>query len=174
MRVTRAGGFLRLQDRPGPYWALGLFFLFGAGLALAAPLGLASNAADLELWERAASVAIGLGVGAGGVWWFRRSSSTRAEFDLARQRLTLMRIGLQGRRVVQLPLSDIVGIEAERGSDGDGGVIWRAVLRLGNGERVALSELWSHNEKEVQQAVRVVAEACRLPQRGTHRLGDPP
>ena len=160
MRVSREGGVILLRDRPGPFWALGLLLLFGAALAIAMPLGLASDAADLGLWERAACVAIGLGVGAGAIWWLNRSRATRAQLDLTHQRLTLVRLGLSGRRVVRLQLSDIAGVEAERGTDGDGGSIWRAMLRLRDGQRIALSELWSHDEKAVKQAVAIVAQAC--------------
>jgi hypothetical protein len=162
MRVTREGGLILLRDRPGPYWALGLLLLFGAGVALAMPLGLASNAAELEPWERAASGAIGLGVGAGAIWWLARSLATRAELDLTRRRLTLVRLGLPGRRVVRLELSEITGVDAEQGKDSDGDATWRPVLRLRSGERMALSELWSHDEKEVREAVATVAGACRL------------
>lgn len=162
MRVIREGGHIVLRDRPGAFWALGLLFLFGAGLALAMPVGLASNAAELEPWERAASGALGLGVGAGAIWWLLRSLATRAELDLARRRLTLTRFGLSGRRVVRLELSEIVGVDAEQGTDSDGGATWRPVLRLRNGHRIALSELWSHDEKEVREAVATVAGACRL------------
>lgn len=163
MRVIREGGQIVLRDRPGPFWALGGLLLFGAGLALAMPLGLASNAWDMEPWARVASMAIGLANGAAAIWWLNRSLATRAEFDLTRRRLTLVRVGLPGRRVVQLELADVVGVEAERGSDSEGGVVWKPVLRLRSGERINLSELWSHDEKEVRKAVGVVAEACRLP-----------
>jgi hypothetical protein len=162
MRITRQGGLITIRDRPGPFWALGLLLLFGGGVALALALGLASNAGEIEPWARVASGLIGLGVGAGAIWWLRRSSATRAELDLTRQRLTLVRLGLAGRLVVQLELSEIGGVEEEQGTDGDGGVIWRPLLRLRNGERIALSELWSHDEKEVKRAVAVVTEACRL------------
>ena len=161
MRITREGGLISLRDRPGAHWALGLLFLFGAGLAFAMPLGLASNAAELEVWERLATLAFGVSVGAGGIWWLGRSPATRAEIDLTRRRLTMVRLGLQGRRVIRMPLSDVAGVEAERGSDSDGGTIWRPVLRLRSGERVALSELWSHDERGVRQAVAVVSDACR-------------
>jgi hypothetical protein len=105
---------------------------------------------------------IGLANVAGAIWWLNRSLATRAEFDLTRRRLTLVRLGLPGRRVVQLELADIGGVEAEKGSDSEGGVIWRPVLRLRSGERMTLSELWSHDEKAVQQAVSAVVQACRL------------
>ena len=165
MRGIREGGQLVLRDRPGPFWALGLLLLFGAAVTVAMPLGLASNAEDLALWERVACAGVGLAVGTGAVWWLKRSLATRAEFDLTRRQLTLVRLGLSGRRVLRLELADVEGIEAERGSDSEGGTTWRPVLRLRSGERVNLSELWSHDEKEVQQAVGVVAEVCRLGKR---------
>lgn len=160
MRVIREGGQIVLRDRPGPFWALGLLLLSGGALALLMPLGVAYDSGDLAPWERVACVALGLAVGAGGIWWLNRSIATRAELDLTHQRLTLVRLGLSGRRVVRLQLSDIAGVEAERGTDGDGGAIWRAMLRLRDGQRIALSELWSHDEKEVKQAVAILAQAC--------------
>ena len=163
MRVIREGGQLVLRDRPGPFWLLGLMLLTGGAFAFAMPLGLASNAEDIEPWARMASMAIGLANWFGGIWWLKRSLATRAEFDLTRRRLTLVRVGLPGRRVVRLDLSEITGVEAERGCDSEGGTTWRPVLTLRNGERMNLSELWSHDEKEVQQAVATVEGACRLP-----------
>ena len=162
MRVTRVGGQIVLRDRPGPFWMLGLMLLTGGAFAIAMPLGLAADAGEIEPWARVASLIIGLANCAGAIWWLNRSLASRAEFDLTRRRLTLVRVGLPGRRVVQVELADIVGVEAERGSDSDGGVIWKPVLRLRSGERVNLSELWNHDEQEVKRAVGMVAEVCRL------------
>jgi hypothetical protein len=162
MRVIRQGGLIVLRDRPGPFWMLGLMLLSGGAFAIAMPLGLASNAWEIEPWARVASLVIGLANCAGAIWWLNRSLASRAELDLTRRRLTLVRVGLPGRRVVRLELTEIVGVEAERGSDSEGGVIWKPVLRLRSGERLNLSELWNHDEQEVKHAVGVVAEVCRL------------
>ena len=162
MRVIREGGRIVLRDRPGPFWLLGLMLLSGGVFAVAMPLGLASNAWEIEPWARVASLLIGLANCGGAIWWLTRSLASRAELDLTLRRLTLVRFGLPGRRVVQVELADIVGAEAERGSDSEGGVIWKPVLRLRSGERMNLSELWNHDEREVKQAVAVVAEVCRL------------
>lgn len=61
VRIRRNGGHISIQDRPGPFWALGLFLLAGGLVALAMPLGLATNAGDLEPWERFACIGVGLG-----------------------------------------------------------------------------------------------------------------
>lgn len=162
MRVTREGGVILLRNRPGPFWMLGLMLLSGGAFAIAMPLGLATNAGEIEPWARVASIVIGLANCAGAIWWLNRSLASRAELDLTRRRLTLVRVGLPGRRVVQVELADIAGVEAERGCDSEGGTTWRPVLVLRRGERLNLSELWSHDEKEVREAVGVLAEACRL------------
>jgi hypothetical protein len=81
VRITRSGGKITIRDRPGPSWGLGLFLLGGGVLAMAAPLGLATNAGELQLWERLASFGIGLGVSGGAVWWLQRSPGTRVEAD---------------------------------------------------------------------------------------------
>jgi hypothetical protein len=166
MRVTQEGGNILLQDRPGPYWLLGLLLLFGGLLALAMSLGLASNAAELEPGERFGSMLVGLLVALGGLWWLARNPSTQVRLDLTRRRLGLVRIGITGRQVRTFPLDEIDGVEVEQAADSDGDPIWRPVLRTRSGERVALSELWSHDQREVKATVTVVAEVCP---RLTHR-----
>jgi hypothetical protein len=47
MRIIREGGRITLRDRTGPYWALGLFLLGGGVLAIAMPLGIATNSDEL-------------------------------------------------------------------------------------------------------------------------------
>ncbi len=54
MRIKRNGGQITIRDRPAPFWALGLFLLAGGLIAVAMPLGLATNAGDLEPWQRLA------------------------------------------------------------------------------------------------------------------------
>ena len=44
----------------------------------------------------------------------------------------------------------------------EGGPVWRPAVRLRSGERVLLSELWSHDRVSVEKSVAVVAETCRL------------
>ena len=65
MRIGRSGGHISIRDRPGPFWALGLFLLAGGLMAIAMALGLATNSGDLEPWERLASVPVGFGVSSG-------------------------------------------------------------------------------------------------------------
>jgi hypothetical protein len=170
MRITRQGGLITIRDRPGPFWALGLLLLFGGGVALALALGLASNAGEIEPWARVASGLIGLGVGAGAIWWLRRSSATRAELDLTRQRLTLVRLGLAGRLVVQLELSEIGGVEEEQGTDGDGGVIRRGSGQAQGPDTLAFTI--SPSARITDSEARACRPATDLPQRGsTSRLG---
>ena len=83
--------------------------LAGGLVAVAMPLGLATNAGDLEPWERLESV------------------------------------------------------EVDQGTDSDSGTVWRTAVRLRGGQLVLLSELWSHDQAEVEEGASVVAEACRLP-----------
>jgi hypothetical protein len=161
--ITRNGGHITLRDRPAPFWALGLFLLGGGVVAVAMPLGLATNAGDLEPWQRLVSLVVGLGVIAGAMLWLARSPATRVQLDLARRRLRLVRLGLGGRRVRQLSFEELESAEVERGTDSEGGTIWRPAVRLRSGDLVLLSELWSHDQASVRESVRVLAEACRLP-----------
>ena len=69
MRITRSSGRMT-----------------GGVVAMAMPLGLATNAADLQPWERLASFGIGLGITGGAIWWLRHSPGTRTELDLTRRR----------------------------------------------------------------------------------------
>lgn len=163
MRIIRDGGRIHLYDRLALFWALGAFLLAGGALAIAMPLGLATNADELQPWERLASVAIGSGVCAGALWWLARSPGTEVQLDLVQRSLRLMRRGLLGRQVRQLSFDQLESAMVEQGEDSDGGTVWRPAVRLRSGEVVLLSELWSHDEPGVRTAVATVAEACRLP-----------
>jgi hypothetical protein len=55
VQIKRKGGHIVLDDRAAPYWMLGLFLFGGGVVAMAAPIGLATNAADLTGWKRLAS-----------------------------------------------------------------------------------------------------------------------
>lgn len=116
MQIRRNGGYLTLRDRAPPFWGLGLFLLAGGVFAVAMPLGLASNAGDLEPWERLASIGVGLGVIAGALWWLARSPATKTELDLTRRRLRLVRLGLGGRHVLQLSFDDVEAVFRNSGA----------------------------------------------------------
>jgi hypothetical protein len=163
MRITREGGLITLRDQVGPYWFLGFFLLSGGVLGIAAPLGLANNAGDLEPWERLTSLAIGLGVSAGALWWLAKNPGTRLELDLTRRLLTLVRFGLLGRQVRRLSFTELAAVELVQGKDSDGDPIWRPAARLQSGELVLLSELWSHDKQGVLAGAAAVADSCRLP-----------
>jgi hypothetical protein len=163
VRIKRNGDQITIRDRPAPFWALGLFLLAGGLVAVAMSLGLATNAGDLEPWERLASIGIGIGVSAGAFWWLARSPATQVQVDLTRRRVRLVRFGLSGRWVRQLSFADLASVEVEQGTDDEGGLIWRPAVRLRNGELVRLSELWSHDQAGVETGVAVMAEACGLP-----------
>ena len=163
MRITRTNGQISIRDRPAPSWALGGFLLAGGLVAVAMPLGLATNADDLELWERLASLGIGVGVSLGALWWLARNPKTHVQLDLTRRHVQPVRIGLSGRQVRRLSFDDLEAAEVEQGSDSEGGAIWRPVVRLRDGQPVLLSELLSHDRAEVKEGVAVLAAACGLP-----------
>ena len=163
LRMTREGGLITLRDRPAPYWALGLFLLAGGVLSIAAPLGLATNAGELALWERLASVAVGLGVAAGALWYLGANPATELRVDLTRRFLTVVRTGAFGRWTHRLSFDELKAVELVRGADSDGDPIWRHGARLRSGELILLSQLWSHDEAAVRAAAAAVADACRKP-----------
>lgn len=163
MRISRTSGHITLRDRLRRPWALGVFLLVGGVVCVAMPLGLATNAGDLEPWQRLASVGVGLGVSSGALWWLARSPATQVQLDLTHRRLRLTRFGLSGRQVRQLSFDDLVTADVEQGADSDGGMVWRPLVRLRGGDSVLLSELWSHDQAGGEASVAVLAEACRLP-----------
>jgi hypothetical protein len=163
MRITREGGLITLRDRVAPYWLLGLFLLSGGMLAIAAPLGLAVNAGELEPRERFSSVLVGVGVSLGALWWLAKNAATLVQLDLTRRLLTLVRLSLLGQRVRRLSFNELASVELIEGADSDGDPVWRPAARLRSGEVVLLSELWSHDNEEVRAAAVAVAESCRLP-----------
>jgi hypothetical protein len=146
---------------------LGGFLLVGGLVAVAMPLGLATNVGDLKLCERLASLGIGVGVSLGALWWLARSPKTHVRLDLTRRQVQLVRIGLSGRHVRRLSFDDLKIAEVEQGSDSEGGAVWRPAVRLRDGQRVVLSELWSHDQAGVVESMAVVAAACDLPMPGT-------
>src|SRR5687768_14794147 len=162
MRITREAGRVTLHDRPALFWALGFFLFAGGALAIAMSLGLAQNADQLKPWERLASAAVGLGVAAGGLWWLAQNPTTKVELDLTRRSLRLVRWGILGREVRQVPFDQLESAVVEEGEDGDGGKVWRPVVRLRYGGVLPLSLLWSHHEPGIRSAVATVTEACGL------------
>jgi len=166
VRITRNAGQVSIRDQAAPFWLLGLFLLAGGVLAVAMPLGLATNAGELALWERLASIGVGVGVIAGALWWLARSPATHVQLDLLHRHLQLVRFGLSGRQVRRLSFDDLEGVEVEQGTDDEGGSVWRPVLHLRSGQLALLSELWSHDQAAVEEVVAAVAEACRLPSTG--------
>jgi hypothetical protein len=164
VRIRRDGGRVYLSDQPRAFWALGVFLLAGGALAIAMPLGLAVDADRLQLWERIASIGIGAGVCAGALWWLERSPGTEVQLDLTHRSLRLVRRGIFGRFVRQIPFDQLERALVEQGDDSDGGTVYRPAVRLRGGDVVPLSVLWSHDEPGVRTAVATVAELCRLPE----------
>jgi hypothetical protein len=99
MRISRKRGRITLRDRPAPYGALGLFLLAGGLLGIVAPLGLATNAGELQPWERLSSVGLGVGVAVGALWSLKQNPATEVRLDLTRGLLTLVRSSVLGRQV---------------------------------------------------------------------------
>jgi hypothetical protein len=163
MRITRSSGRIIIRDRPGSSWGLGLFLLTGGVVAIAMPLGLATNAADLQPWERLASFGIGLGVSGGAIWWLRHSPGTRTELDLTRRRLRVVRYGIAGSRRRELAFGEVWSFQVKQGADDDGNPVWQPAALLRNGETIALSELWSHDRLGIAEAATVMSRACDLP-----------
>ena len=130
---------------------------------MAMPLGLATNAADLQPWERLASFGIGLGVTGGAILWLRQSPGTRTELDLVRRRLRVVRLGIAGRRARELAFGEVESFQVEEQTDGDGNPVWRPAVLLRNGERVGLSELWSHDHLGIDEAARIMSEKLAIP-----------
>jgi hypothetical protein len=69
VRIIRTQHLISIRDQVVPFWGLGLFLLGGGVAAVAMALGLASNADELEPWERLASAAVGVGVITGALSW---------------------------------------------------------------------------------------------------------
>ena len=162
MRITREGGRVSLHDRPALFWALGILLFAGGALAIAMSLGLAQNADELKPWERLAAAAVGIGVSAGGLWWLAQNPTTKVELDLTRRSLRLVRWGILGREMRQLPFEQLESAVVEEGEDGDGGKVWRPAVRLRYGGVLPLSLLWSHDEPGIRSAVSTVTEVCGL------------
>ena len=158
MHVRREGGSIRIHDRPGAHWALGLFLLAGGGVTMAAALGLATNAAALGAWARLGCLAIGAGGVSGALWWLARAPASRTTIDLIRRRVQIARWGVTGHS-----RRELAGMMIEGGRDSDGGMVVRPVLQLHSGEAVPLSLLWSHDVAGIETMLIELARECRLP-----------
>jgi hypothetical protein len=163
MRIIREGGQITLRDRVAPYWALGLFLLAGGAMGIAMALGLANNAAELAPWERLTSLAIGVSVSVGALWWLAQNPATEVQLDLTRRILTVVRTGVRGRGERRIPFDEMERVELVQGKDSDGDPMHRPALRLWGGELVLLSALWSHDEPTVRASAGAVADSCRVP-----------
>ena len=95
------------------------------------------------------------------MWWLAQSPGTSVQLDLARRSLRLVRWGILGRKVRELPFNQVESTSVEESEDSDGGRVWRPAVRLRSGEVLLLSELWSHDEPGVRAAVATVAEICQ-------------
>jgi hypothetical protein len=102
-------------------------------------------------------------VGAGALWRLVRSPGTQVQLDLTQRQLWVVKSGLFGRRVRTFGFQELERLEIEEGTASEGGRVWRPALRLRSGELLLLSELWSHDQTAMDEAVAVVAQACRLP-----------
>jgi hypothetical protein len=158
-----------MRDRPAPFWALGLFLLAGGLVAVAMPLGLATNADTLEPWERLASIGVGLGVSTGALWWLARSPAMQVQLDVTRRRLRLVRLGLSGRLVRELSFDDLAGVEVEQGSDDDDGLVWRPAVRLRSGELILVPRPGECGRRHCGSGDGVRTASAKS--RGCHRAG---
>jgi hypothetical protein len=163
MRITRQPDRLVLRDRVAPFWGLGLFLIAGGLVAIAMPLGLASNAGSLRPWERLASVVIGSGVVLGGLWWLGRNPASRVDVLVRERRLRLTRLGVGGREVEEIGFDEIEAVHVEQGLDQEGGAVYRPAARRRSGGPVPLSLLWRHDPEDVRSALAAVAEAAGVP-----------
>ena len=163
MHVRREGGSIRIHDRPGAHWALGLFLLAGGGITMAAALGLATNAAALGAWARLGCLAIGAGGVAGALWWLARAPASRTTIDLIRRRVQIARWGLTGHSRRELEWHELAGMIIEGGRDSDGDTVVRPALQLHSGEVVPLSLLWSHDGEGIETMLSELARECHLP-----------
>ena len=162
MRVESRPGELRLSDAPGLYWLLGLLFVGLGAVAVAAPLGLATNAGDLPPWGRLASVAMGLSLIGGGAWTLLRAPYSRVRLDVAGRCGAVIRAGVAGRSVQRFDFAAVAEVDVEATEDDEGHPIYRPVLRLQNGDRLPLSLLWQHHRPAALAATTVVAKALDL------------
>lgn len=163
MHVRREGGSIRIHDRPGAHWALGLFLVAGGCIAVAAPLGLANNAAGLSAWEKLACLAIGAGSVAGALWWLATAPASRTTIDLIRRHVQITRWGLTGHSRRELEWHELAGMMIVIGEDSEGGTVVRPGLQLHSGEVVPLSLLWSHDVDGIETTLTELARECHLP-----------
>jgi hypothetical protein len=96
---------------------------------------------------------VGLAVG---IWWGWRSPLSVVAVHPGPQTLVLTQIGLFGRRLRTIPLTEIEDVIAEYLPDDEGATMARPVLALRDGSRLPLSALWRHDPQGVAKAVAAI------------------
>lgn len=138
-------------------WLFGLFFVSIGGLFVLGPLGLFTNAQQLELWERAVALMIGaLGV-VTGVWTIVGAPRTTVTCDRLRSEVRITRRGLRGGEQRIVPFSDLAAVFVSIDADSEGDEICQPRLRLHSGAEIPLSRLWVHDRAVCEARVQTIS-----------------
>ena len=160
-KIKRFDDRLIVQDSPGCFWLMGLFFIFVGGIFVLGPLGLFNNNHEVPVWVRVASFVMGsIGVIAGG-YLIRESPLTTTTVDVITRRIMIREVGLAGKRARVLNALQVREVIVAVKEDSDGDSTFQLQLLLTSGEHVPLSKLWATGRDSCDRQAESVATFLR-------------
>ena len=146
MRISERGDVLTITDRPGLVWFLGLWFIAGGVMAMALVF-LATNAPDMEWWERTIAFAIGAAVFAAGVFVLANSPTIITVLNRSTGVASMHVRGLRTNERIAFRLRDIIVVEMRESKDSDGDPCYHLRLGLRTGRVLPLHSMDLHGRE---------------------------
>jgi len=149
VRISERGDVLTISERPGLTWFLGFWFVAGGVLAMSMVF-LATNAPELEWWERVLGFGIGAAVFAGGVFTLANSPAIVTVLN-RKTGLATMRIrGLRKDERIVFRCGDIIVVEMREEKDSDGDPCYQLLLGLRTGRTLALHSIHGYGRESCE------------------------
>lgn len=152
MKCRNSGSSLIIEDSPGPYWFLGLFFLSVGLVFVYGSLGGYSNYQEASLLAiRLHFIGGAIAVSVGG--WLLFTPATKLLISPTTKTLSISRKGVFSKEEHTLHFAGIQRLEAIEEKDSDGDPIWKIVIRDQYGEFIEFSSLLSHDGEGTAEVI---------------------
>jgi hypothetical protein len=151
MKSYFLGNKLIFRDSPGCFVTFGFFFIIVGGLIVAFTIGPAANLAHLPFESQLMAFALGMSTVAIGVYIIYDSAGSQIVADREALSLLVIRRGILRRERVHFLFSEIEDIYTIQKPDIEGDPVFSLRMRLVGGKEVALTHLWVHNRKRLEE-----------------------